>query len=125
MSNRKKYAALVVGVCVVAATFFLSRQGGAAAQVDTDLKPTAVAGWPTDQTWSWSFQLPSDIGNGDGISLRLRSKSFTLRTHESLAISSQTSAMLAADAENELIAGSILPRTGPTPQPVSGGAVIQ
>ena len=101
-------AIVTVGVIGVAATLFKAH-GATPPQSKASLKRITAPAWPEDQTFSWTYPIPSDLDTKHGIQLRLRRNDLPLpQKNEGVILSSQTSSMQSAEAKAEFGTGMAL-----------------
>jgi hypothetical protein len=123
MSKRILIAALLVLIGAVAGWLFARVPARSPTTGDLKREPAASA-WPADQAWSWTFDLPKDLGRRSGLSLRLHAKSSTLAPHEEPVVGGQSAPMSAEEAERKLVAGALVPGDSRL-QPWSGHVTVQ
>ena len=120
--NRRWVIAIFAFSCCVGAIGFVAVRLFAK-QPDCALEAKALAGWPGEQAWSWSFRWPKDIAAGDGISLTFRSRSSPLAAGKSPVIHAASAAMSAKEAQREFGTGYLIPTPDSLRQ--KGTAVVQ
>ncbi len=122
----RRLTIVIIVVCAVAAVaFFMHRPVSPGPAGHLQFNPITSAAWPANQTYTWSFQLPDDIGDREGLSLQTRRKSKALRVGEDPSYYGQTAAMAAGEAQGEECSAGIIVLSKTDSQPQSGNVTVQ
>lgn len=108
MLRRITIAIIVVGA-VAAVAFFMHHPISPGPTGDLRFDPNTSAAWPANQTYTWSFRLPDDIGDREGLSLQTRRNSTTVPAGKSPAFDQYSVEMPASESlDADSISGGIV-----------------